>query len=94
MRRPEFFKDREVSDPWAHYDAPALPEREISHRLLTGNTAQSQPGDAIAAEQRLNGSKISSKSFLPQPSDEGFGFIRTMKKRRTHQHSSISPGAP
>jgi len=34
-----------------HCDAPAVPEREISPRLRTGNSAQSQPGDAIAGGQ-------------------------------------------
>ena len=33
----------------AHCDAPALPELKISLRLHTDNTAQSQPGDTIAA---------------------------------------------
>jgi hypothetical protein len=38
--------------PWglmAHCNAPVLPELKISLRLRTGNTVQSQPGDAIAA---------------------------------------------
>jgi hypothetical protein len=32
-----------------HCDAPALPKLEISLRLRTGNTVQSQSGDATAA---------------------------------------------
>jgi hypothetical protein len=38
--------------PWgagAYYDASVLREQEIFPRLRTGNTAQSQPGDALAA---------------------------------------------
>ena len=33
----------------AHCDAPAFPKLEISQQLRRGNTAQSQPEDAIAA---------------------------------------------
>jgi hypothetical protein len=49
MRRTKFFEDHDVFDPGAHCDAPVLPEREISPRLRTGNPAQSQPGEAMAA---------------------------------------------
>jgi hypothetical protein len=46
--RPSAGEKREtLFDPGAHCDASALPEREISSRLRTGNTAQSQSGDAI-----------------------------------------------
>jgi len=41
----------------AHCDAPVIPELEISQRLRTGNTAQSQPGDAIAAGACLHAPK-------------------------------------
>ena len=55
--RPEAGEDREIFDPWAHCEAPVVPEQEISPQLHTGNTAQSQPGDARAAGACLHAPK-------------------------------------
>jgi hypothetical protein len=56
--------------PWgagAHSDAPVLPEREISQRLRTGNTIQSQSGDAREAGAYLHAPQRASELFTGFP---------------------------
>jgi len=64
-------------DYGAHCDAPVLPEREIFRQLRTGNTAQSQQGDAIAAGAWVHDTRSVRiiQRISPQP-DFPFGVRR------------------